>query len=60
MGRLTALAVERLCARVFLRAYLALQLHARLWFFRGFVVIGRFSVVIGIFLCLPLNCSQIF
>jgi hypothetical protein len=55
-----ALAGVRLRARVVLRAYLALHPHARLCFFPGFVVIGRFSVEIGKFLCLSLNRSQFF
>jgi hypothetical protein len=54
-GCLTAQAGLRLCARLFSRAYLALHPHARLCFFGAFVVIGRFSVVIGKFLCLPLT-----
>jgi hypothetical protein len=54
----TAQAGLWLCARLFLRAYLALHPHARLCFFGCFVVVVVFSALFGRFLCLSLNRSQ--
>ena len=54
----SAQAGVRLCARLFLRAYLALHPHARLCFFGGFVVLVVFSVLFGRFLCLALDSVQ--